>query len=46
MTLRLIILACALRAISACVVDPYPYGGRGYYGNGYYSEDYGHRVWR
>ncbi len=50
----LLVLACAVMAASACVVDPYGYGGRGYYGRdndrGYDGdrgrEDYGRRVWR
>lgn len=43
MTLRLIILFCALMAVSACVVEPYGGGGY-YYGGGYHGDD-GHRVW-
>ncbi len=31
---QLIVLACTLWAISACVVEPYGEGGRGYYGGG------------
>jgi hypothetical protein len=57
MKLRLlIVLACTLLAVSACVVEPYGggrgyYGDRGYYGGGYYGgdrgpHDYGRRVWR
>jgi hypothetical protein len=53
MKLRLlIVLACALLAVSACVVEPYGGGGRGgyygggYYGGGYSQHDYGRRVWR
>jgi len=44
MKLRLlIVLAGALLAVSACVVEPYGYGGRGgYYGG---EHDYGRRVW-
>jgi hypothetical protein len=41
---QLILLACALLALSACVVEPWGGGGErgGYYGGGH---DYGHRVW-
>ena len=51
MTLRLlIVLACTLLAVSACVVEPfgggYRGGGRGeYYGGGQSEHDYGRRVW-
>jgi hypothetical protein len=51
MTLRLlIVLACTLLAVSACVVEPfgrgYGGGGRGeYYGGGQSEHDYGRRVW-
>jgi hypothetical protein len=41
-------LACAMLAISACVVEPYR-GGNGpghYYGGGNYEHDYGRPVWR
>jgi hypothetical protein len=49
---HLVVHACTLCALSACVVEPY--GGRGYYGGGpsYYNggdhghHDDGHRVWR
>lgn len=43
MNLRLlIVLACTLLAVSACVVAPYGGGGR-HYGGGYH--DYGRPVW-
>jgi hypothetical protein len=38
---QLVVLACTLAAVSACIVAPY--GGRGY-GVGYH--DYGRPVWR
>jgi hypothetical protein len=40
----LILLACTLLAVSACVVEPL-YGGGG--GGGYYrgDQDYGRRAW-
>ena len=37
---QLIVLACALLAVSACVIEPY--GGGGYDHGG---RDYGHRAW-
>ena len=52
MKLRLVIvLACTLLGLSACVVEPYGYGyGYGGGGGGYYygggHSDYGRRVWR
>jgi hypothetical protein len=46
MTLRLIILACALLAVSGCIVAPFG-GERGYYNDGgYHGGDYGRRAWR
>ncbi len=43
MSLRLLlVLACTLLAVSACVVTPYG-GGPGYYDH---HDDYGRRVWR
>jgi hypothetical protein len=44
----LVVLACALLAVSACVMEPYGGGNpRGYYyGGGYGEHDYGRRVWR
>ena len=48
MKLRMLIfLTCALLAVSACVIEPYGYGGGDHYGG--HSEghhDYGRRVWR
>lgn len=49
MTLRLVIvLACALLGLSACVVEPYGYGygggGGEYYGGGHHDDN--HRTWR
>jgi hypothetical protein len=44
MTLRLIILFCAMMAVSACVVEPYGDSRGYYYGNEYHGDD-GHRVW-
>lgn len=48
MTLRLVIvLACALLGLSACVIEPYGYGyggGGDYYGGGHHDD--GHRTWR
>jgi hypothetical protein len=45
MKLRLVIvLACTLLAVSACVVEPYGGGGAYYYGGDH--GDYGRRVWR
>ena len=47
MTLRLVIvLACTLAGLSACVVEPYGHGGErggGYYngGNGEHGDSYG-----
>jgi hypothetical protein len=41
-----IALACTLLALSACVVEPYGGGGRGYYNGDYGHNDYGRRVWR
>jgi hypothetical protein len=47
---QLIVLACTLLAVSACVVEPWGYeGGRrgNFYGGGEHGEhDYGRRVWR
>jgi hypothetical protein len=44
MTLRrLIVLACTLLALSACIVAPY--GGGGYEHGGHDHADYGRRVW-
>ncbi len=50
MKLRLlIVLACTLLAVSACVVEPYGgpayYGGGGIYIGGGGGHDYGRRVW-
>ncbi len=47
MTLRLIILVCALLGVSACIGgDPYS-NGRGYdYGDSHYTGTYGHPDWR
>ena len=52
MTLRrLIVLACTLLMVAACVVEPYGGhggyygGGGGYYGGNYAQHDYGRRVW-
>ena len=39
---QIIVLVCALLAVSACIVEPL--GGGGYRGGG--ERDYGHRVWR
>jgi len=43
----LIVLACTLLAVSACVIAPYGYGGGGggRHGGGEHG-DYGRRVWR
>jgi hypothetical protein len=45
---QLVVLACALLALSACVVEPYGGGNpRGYYYSGGYGEhDYGRRAWQ
>ena len=43
----LLVLACTLLAVSACIVEPF--GGRGGGGGGGYyrgGHDDGHRVWR
>jgi hypothetical protein len=41
----LIMLACTLMTLSACVVEPYG-RDRGYYHGDRGEEDYGRRVWR
>ena len=41
---RLIVLACTLLSLSACIVAPYG-GGGGYGYGGHEHEDYGRRVW-
>jgi hypothetical protein len=42
----LMALVGILLAVSACVVEPYGGGGRGYYyGGGHYEHDYGRPVW-
>ena len=47
MKLRVLLaLAITLLAVSACVVEPYRGGGRGYYGGGYHDHEYGRPVWR
>jgi hypothetical protein len=51
MKLRLLIaLVCTLLAVSACIVEPFGYGGRGDFRGGYHGDhdghDYGRRVWR
>ena len=44
----LVVLACALLVVAACVVEPYGGGNsRGYYyGSGYGAHDYGRRTWQ
>jgi hypothetical protein len=50
MNLRLVIvLACTLLGLSACVIEPYGFGygsgGAGEYSGGSHRDD-GHRTWR
>ena len=41
----LIVLACTVLTVSACVVEA-PYGRHAEYYRGDYGADYGRRVWR
>ena len=46
MKLRLlVVLACTLLALSACVVEPFGGGHGGYNRGGGGEHDYGRRVW-